>query len=330
MVRRLSEDEKAWLVENVPKHTSAVIMDMFKKRFGWAQSKRGLQVWACKHGLKFGEIYAAPRKLERKVRWASSPDLLSWMLEHDIGQCTGELSDAFAKEFGFRLSCLQITQFRMSNGRQTGKGVKHHWNKRPIGYVRDTGKGYRLVKVRDAPSVPGSKDNWEKEHVIAFERQGGVLKEGEVLMIADGDMDNLDMSNLVPVPKTLTGVLNQKQGEGFTWHDGESLRLAVANAKLSVALTDIANRPRRCAICGKEFTPRTRNGTGNKVRACPQCVDSGRKAPPIRSKTYPEASCHVCGAVFNPGTSRQVRCPDCISRGKNLSVARQKQLDRRL
>lgn len=198
--------------------------------------------------------------------------MCAWMLEHDHGRIPDTI-DAFEAAFGFRLSRGQVSTFRTTHGTASRRG--RHWFDVPVGTVRDTSKGYRLVKVRELPEVPGSKDNWEPEHHLAYKEAYGPIPEGHVVMAADGDAHNVDPENLVAVPKRLTGILNN----GPRWHDRESLLAAVALAKTRKAIRDLEfATPRRCAVCGREFVPPREKDEAYNQKTCEPCLAAGRKA----------------------------------------------------
>ena len=176
---------------------------------------------------------------------------------------------------------------------------------KPIGTRRDTGKGYVLVKVREHPDVPGTRDNWEMEHVVAWERANGRrLPEGCQVMFADNDHSNLGPDNLVAVPKELAGIMNSI---GVSWSDRESLEECVAIAALRHRARDVEMRPRRCAVCGREFVPRSRESRDSMT--CPDCVDAGHKA--VKRRSAGTGVCERCGREYEKYQRRQRLCHEC-------------------
>lgn len=127
-----------------------------------------------------------------------------------------------------------------------------------------------------------------------------------MVLFCDGDSRNFDPANLKAVPRSLIGTLNS----GPRWSDRETLESAVALAGMRRAASDIANAPRRCGVCGREFTPDNRCGTRSRrgQRTCRECLDAGLRAP----KDYGAAACPRCGREFRRASSRQVYCsPEC-------------------
>ena len=324
---RYTPEEDAWLVERYPllgPRASLLAEHDACGRFP-ERTLKGLVARAHVLGLHVRAISAPEgrnRRVERKVLWSHEPEMTAWMLEHDHGQRTAALSEAFRGRFGFGLSQTQISSFRGSHGTQT-KGARPKagdWHRRPVGFERDTGRGYILVKVREHASVPGSKDNWEMKHVLAWERANGrEVPEGYQVMAGDDDCRNADPGNLVLVRKDLVAVINS--GCCGEYHDAETLRVVAAAAELKVKVVDVEMRPRRCELCGREFTPAYREG--RNVRTCPECVARGHRWKGERTPKG-EARCEVCGKKFTKTARTQVRCPGCIAADPKADARRQK------
>lgn len=263
-----------WLSENYHDASGGEIRDRLNAEFGTDFTLGAMFTKASKLGLR--KPQQGPRTgAVRTVRWSREPEMREWMLEHDKGSIPATIA-AFEERFGFRLARTQVSAFRTMHGtqRRCDNEAAHAWNRKPIGYERDTGKGYVLVKVRERPTRPGSKDNWEMKHVLAWERcHGRKLPEGHEVVFANRDHSDYSPENLVAVPKWAVGIIN---GNGFDgWHDRQTLELAVAAAKLKRKIVDAECAPRKCAVCGREFAPR-RDCKG--ARTCPDCVAAGHKA----------------------------------------------------
>lgn len=216
------------------------------------------------------------RRVERVIRWSREPEMSAWMAENDTGSIPA-VQRRFRERFGFGIASTQVSAYRAAHGtqRRRDNDAAHDHNRRPIGYERDTGKGYVLVKVAERPNVPGSKDNWRMKHVLAWEEANGrPLPDGCEVLFADRDHSNYDPANLVAVPKALVGILNTKDFPAY--RDRESLDACIALAELQSGIVDAANAPRKCQRCGRTFVPRDRESSAAKT--CPDCVDAGHKA----------------------------------------------------
>ena len=181
---------------------------------------------------------------------------------------------------------------------------------RPVGSEYIGKDGVPMVKVREWPSRPGSKDNWRLKNVVVWERSRGLaLPSGWIVIFCDGDRSNFAPENLKAVPRRLIGVMNS----GPAWSDRPSCEAAAAVAMVKVSASDAVSKPRRCGVCGREFTPDNRSGMQAKrnQRTCRECLDKGLRAP----KDYGEKACPVCGRRFAARSARSVYCSkECRSK----------------
>lgn len=300
--RRWTDAERAWLRANYGPVGIRGIAVAFEREFGFARSRQAICIQAHKLGLHVTKVPRTTRGgAERRIRWAHEPEMSAWMLEHDTGSIPSTI-EGFAKEFGFRPSRSQVSTFRAQHGTGSRRGCGNHWSGIPIGTVRDTGKGYSVVKVRDRPDVPGSKDNWVPEHHLAYIKAHGSIPEGCVVMAADGDAHDVDPGNLVAVPRELVGILNQ----GPKWHDRESLLAAMAIAKTKKVVRDLEfATPRKCAVCGREFVPDEAKRHAWKQETCEKCLAKGKKA---RGRQEKSLRCVSKCDIINTATEARGLC----------------------
>lgn len=271
-MRTWGSEEEAWLRGSYPRGTIEETCAAFRERFGREVSRQAMYAKANKMGLH-KENREDWRPAERTVRWSQEPEMSAWMLAHDHGQRIDDLASEFEARWGFRLNRSQVSLFRSSHGTQSRRSYGGGRPSVPVGSERDTGKGYVIVKVAEHPGVAQSKDNWRPKHWVAWERANGrPVPDGCEVMAADRDRTNCDPDNLLIVDKAVVGIIN---GQHLDYWDMESLRAAVALARLIMARTDLENAPRRCQRCGRWFTPRNRSAHS---MTCPECVDAGHKA----------------------------------------------------
>ena len=272
-------------------------------RFGCAKSEQAVYVKANQRGLHRPRETDRRRRAERPIRWAREPEMAAFMAENDRGSVPA-IQERFRERFGFAPTRNQVCAYRARAGTQSKAGSPHaqDWHRRPIGYERDTGKGYVLVKVREDPDRPGSKDNWAMKHVLIWERTRGLaLPEGWVVLFCDGDNRNYDPANLKAVPKSLIGIMNGGPG----WADRATCEAAYQAALLTRAVARANLRPRRCGVCGKVFTPDIRTTKrGHQQRTCRECLNKGLRSP----KRYGERTCPVCGRRFEAHSASSTYC----------------------
>lgn len=278
--------------------------------FGCDKSETALYVKANQRGLHRPKDSDRRKRAERVVRWSKEPEMTAFMVENDNGSIPS-IIEKFRDRFGITLTGTQVSAFRTAHGTQSKRGrtTAQDWHRRPVGYERDTGKGYTLVKVREDAEVPGSKDNWVPKHVLVWERTRGLrLPDGWLVLFCDGDHSNLDPSNLKAVPRDLIGIMNG----GPAWSDRATLEAAIATAMLVKATAEANLRPRKCGVCGKTFTPDIRSTKrGVQQRTCRECLDKGLRAP----KDYGWITCPTCGSRVRRRSASQRYCsPACCEK----------------
>lgn len=268
MTRVYTPAEEAWLRKNYRKGTINDTVDAFEEAFGRRPSKQALFVKANKMGLhkdKHGE--ERRHKAQKTMRWSSKEfeRERNWMLENDRGESVFGTIEAFEKEFGIRLNRSQVSLFRSTYG--TCRRVSHGGGKHavPVGTERVGKDGYIIVKVRDWPTVPQTKDNWKLKHVKVWEDANGQeLPKGMTVLFADRDKLNFDPENLVAVPRSLWSVISR---QGYSYSDRESLEACIALAELNSKVHKAQCRPRECRKCGTTFEARYPN-----QRTCDRCL----------------------------------------------------------
>ena len=269
-----------WLSEHYPTMTCIdELLDDYEREFGWRPARTTVYVKANKLGLRKKPVAGRGNRCERAVYWHKEPEMEAWMLEHDRGQRADELSREFRERYGFGLSRGQINGFRSSHGTGCRRRTSHGGGRPllPVGTERPSKDGYVIIKVREKPTVPMSKDNWMLKHVWAWEQANGPLPEDHVVYFADRDHSNFDPDNLVAVPRSLVGVIN---GMGYEWHDRPTFEAIVALARLSVAKNKaLAAMVRTCPCCGKTFDNRSRPSGSVETTICPDCGRKGRRPP---------------------------------------------------
>lgn len=243
------------------------------------------------------------------MRWSKMPREREWMLKHAGSMSIPDVIVAFEREFGIRLKKTQVSLFRAEHGLGSRRDCTVRADRLvPVGTERVGKDGYIVVKVREHPAVPMSKDNWEQKHRYIYAQVHGEVPKGCVVMFADGDMRNFDPENLVAVPRRYMARLNS----GPAWHDAESLKACMALCDLNSAVRKVVTQtPRKCGVCGAEFVPDASDGMTN-MRTCRACLDAGHIASEMHGVAG-EATCAVCGRRFIRDKKSQRRCPECIA-----------------
>lgn len=304
-----TEEQRKWMLERIERCGSiGYALDIFEAEFGHRPTKNAVYQWAHKAGKHIGAQLPRERNTlaQRRITWKSEPELMAWMHEHDVGQPVANLRADFQEAHGFDITRSQIGVWRMAYSTKS-REPRHRVTKRqrPLGSRRTT-KGGILVKVRELPEKPGTRDNWEYEHHIAWREAYGEIPEGHQLIFIDKDPTNSSLDNLFCIDKKVIPVANN-----IGWHDRESLEFAIAQATLKTAIQDTYMREQVCKVCGKRFEPWQR-GKKRAPVTCRECLDAGKKWTGEKTPKG-EAVCAVCGSAFTKYTNHQVRCQACIA-----------------
>lgn len=305
-----TSEQTEWLRENYANGTINDTLDAFEREFGTRPDKHNLYSKADREGLRKkrqGEERHVPA--QKTMRW-SSPEFereREWMLANDKTESVAPTIDAFEREFGIRLNRNQVSLFRSTYG--TNRRKSHGGGKpnKPVGSERIGKDDYLMVKVREWPDRPCTKDNWRFKHHVEYERHHGPIPEGHIVLFADRDTRNFDPDNLVAIPRKYIGQLNAN----YDWNDRQSLEAAINCVKLKIAIVDAKNRPRPCGVCGREFKP-PENLRGSVNNTCPECRSKGKRSFKMHG-IYGEARCAVCGNTFTKNKKSQRRCLECIA-----------------
>lgn len=328
----MTKAEHAWLLDMAPQFRSwDDLLASFECAFGYRPKRQTAQGYTSRHGVKL---------MDDTVRWLEHPEYDEFLRGFVPGHSCGEITDEFDKKFGIRLRVNQLKNREVVLGIRQGtvggrfapgsvppnkgkkltdyvkdeqklanirrcqfkKGEEAH-NECPIGTERVSGDGYIEVKVPKEDAEDRANGWWRAKHRVIWERANGrKLQKGESVMFADRDMRNFDPENLVMVTQAQRLYINRHK---IPYSDAESLRTAIAMAKLNEAIVTAELRPRTCPCCGKTYRPRYR-----AQRTCRECLDSGRKA----RRSYGIAACARCGATFEKLSARGKYCPKCRKR----------------
>lgn len=255
-------------------------------------------------------------------RWSVRPDLVEVMLECVEGRSNAEAAAEFTRRTGVPLCAHNVSAFKGPRGLGDPTRMGRHSGKQPLplGTERAGTEGYIMVKVRERPTVPGSKDDWEPKSKVVYEEAYGPLPEGHFAMFCDGDKLNFDPGNLLAVPRRLIGVMNSG---GVPWHDRETAKTALMLAELKAARTSVmCARERTCECCGKAFTVDDDRRYNPDQQTCPEYIAAGRKSRGRRKEHTgpPSDVCPVCGREFHRERRQQRRCRSCIDEAPKYSV----------
>lgn len=324
---KYTADAVSWLQERYGTVPINILRKRFAAEFGWEPTARALYVKCSRLGIGKDRLYGrdAPERAVCPVRWSCEPEKQAWMEGHDDGSMTvPEVSRAFEREFGFPLSRPQVVLWRQENGRQSRRSRRE--SRVPVGTER-VSKGYTVVKVQADAARPGTKDNWRMKSHVEWERANGrPLPPEHNVVHGNGDTEDYSPENLVAVPRSMVSRINSPDSP--EWHDAEELRACMAWCELHSAIISAERAvPRRCGVCGREFSMPPGSKTNNMT--CPECIAQGRRSKGER-RSQGDALCAVCGSPFTKRYGHQRRCPECIAKAPKKRIDQQRREHARL
>lgn len=137
--------------------------------------------------------------------------------------------------------------------RNSGSFSKGHVpsNERPLGSERICRDGQVWVKVAEVNPYTGAPTRFRQKHILVYERAHGPVPEGQVLTFLDGDRQNCELSNLVPISRRVLAVLNKKMGFGKA--TDPDVRQALINlATIEVMANDRARESEKRGVAAEK------------------------------------------------------------------------------
>ena len=112
-----------------------------------------------------------------------------------------------------------------------GRPASEASNYLPIGSTRISKDGYIERKVTDDPSLVPAR-RWVGEHRLVWEAENGPVPEGHAIVFLDGDITNVDISNLRCVHRGVLGSMNKR---GLSKGTGEIRKAGILVTELEQA-----------------------------------------------------------------------------------------------
>lgn len=160
----------------------------------------------------------------------------SYAWGHSYIEITAEINKCFGKEYKVSQVKSYMTSHKIRTGRTTqfekgcncqNRGSRHV----PIGSEhfmnRNSKRRYIMVKVAE-PNV------WKYKHIWEWEKHHGPVPKGKLIIFADGNTLNTDISNLVMVDRAQNVTMSHL---GIREYDKESMNAAATAALLKMQIT---------------------------------------------------------------------------------------------
>lgn len=174
--------------------TNKEIRDKFNKKFGQSRTTAGIRGLKTKLGATDTDICYTKEQV----------DYVKKIAPNETGK---SLQEKFNKKFNQNRSMSALRSLRFREGvplKSNGRLQKGHTpsNIKPIGAEKDGERGYIKVKV----AMP---DKWEHKHRLVWEKEYGKIPKGHVVIFGDGNASNLNIDNLLCIPRRQLVRLNK-------------------------------------------------------------------------------------------------------------------------
>lgn len=267
---RYTREQLEWMYSVGSDLTSREMAEAFNERFERQVTPKQMCSWCRNHGV----TKSAEARYRSHTKY--TPEQLEFIRRNTPGKTIDETRELYRRRYGEDLSRSAMKAMRVKLGVHSGINPGHFekggipWTKgktwdeimppehqercratqfkqgeisgvaadvvRPMLDVRvDPRTGYKQIKVnpRDKRNAMG---NWMPLSHFEWERHNcRPWPEGCIAIFADHDPENMDPENIVPVPKSVALHLREAHS-GITWHDMESLQVAIAHSKLTSAI----------------------------------------------------------------------------------------------
>ena len=275
-----TEAEDAWLREDYPRYSNAELA-AFNALDGWPRDEQAIARRARTLGIRKDPSRGYVRRCRTPTIWTAEKD--AWFREFVPGHSVREISAEHERLYGFPLTEGQIANRKKKLGVRSGthggrfeKGIVPHnkgktWDEygTPEGHARSRATTFRKgnrphnsgellderlaehnvwqVKV-DCRGAKNPMDYWVSRARFNWERaHGRSWPEGCKAIHIDKDGENDSADNVEPVPSDLWPLVMGAVPGQLEWHDRETLRAAIAYARVTRARVDAERRARIAA-----------------------------------------------------------------------------------
>lgn len=178
--------EHAFIVKHQAHITRAKLTALLNAEFGCHLSIEQVRSYTKRMGLK--------RVIRTMIDDGAE---LEWITKHQPDTPRGELTAMFNEKFGKSVSITQMNGYCSRKGLFMDDLIR---NRKRVGHVSRHGR-FLNIKVSKAEWQTLHRYIWEKHH-------GKKVPDGFMIVFADGDVDNVDIDNLVCVRETISVTIN--------------------------------------------------------------------------------------------------------------------------
>jgi hypothetical protein len=241
-----------FIAENVKGKTTRALVEMVNEKFGTDFTESKMKSYKTNHKLKSGTPLGVPAGRPTALYPEKVKDFIK---QNHVGVGPKDMKILLNKKFETNYTFGQIKSYYKNNKINSGldgqfktgdtpvnKGTKGLYNVggnktsfkpgqsplnyKPVGYERVDREGYVLVKVQD--DGPWHK-RWRHKHKVVWEQAYGPIPKGHVVLFADQNRENIDLDNLILIPKSTLSTLNKK---GLLHSDADLTRTGIIIADI--------------------------------------------------------------------------------------------------
>lgn len=144
-------------------------------------------------------------------------EMIDWVKDNQLGITRGELANRFNAKFGDNTNAMNMISLCGKRGWENGLNGRFKkggspWNKDrehyttskavPIGTEAIDGGGYIVIKISH------THPRWIGKHIVNWQEVNGAVPDGYMLRFLDGNKKNIEVSNLICIPKAVSGIVN--------------------------------------------------------------------------------------------------------------------------
>lgn len=226
----LSDAQLAYLKEIAPGRPNSEVVDLMNVKFGTTLNLEQIRSAKSRERISSGLSRAEVAAYTKRNKLLTD-EQQAFLAENVLGRPCSELTRLINETFNLNLTEKQVHAAKQRSGLRSeldtkfekgsippNKGRKGYcapgsekgWfargsrpkNQVPIGTEIITRDGYPVVKVADP-------NKWKMVHVKNWEEVNGPVPEGFILLHADGDQANADLSNLILASKAELLTMNR-------------------------------------------------------------------------------------------------------------------------
>lgn len=151
------------------------------------------------------------------------------------GILVADLAKLMQEKFGKKFNCEQIKRFKVKNKLRSGISTKFHKGQIPHNLKQEgdefkENRGYQRIK---------HNGKWMMKHRYIYEKAYGKIPDDWDVVLLDGNLNNLDLSNLMAVHRRDKLVCMRKH---LSSTNGEATKVGLLTAQLSNKLYDLEKK----------------------------------------------------------------------------------------